>query len=163
MVVKKYKVYLTNDEREQLYQIISRGKAKAKKLTHAHVLLKADESPDGGPAWKDEQTIVMDNLNTHRAASLYAAFTPQEARRLLDRFEFHYTPKHGSWLNMAEMEFSVLSRKCLDRRIPNRETLRQKVTTWENTRNAKSAKADWRFTVDDARIKLKKLYPVIPN
>jgi hypothetical protein len=108
-------------------------------------------------------TVVVGNLNTHRAASLYAAFTPQEARRLLDRFEFHYTPKHGSWLNMAEMEFSVLSRHCLDRRIPNRETLNQEVTAWESTRNAKSAKADWRFTVDDARIKLKKLNPVIPN
>lgn len=106
-------------------------------------------------------TVVMDNLNTHRAASLYAAFEPQEARRLLGRLEFHYTPKHGSWLNMAETEFSVLMRQCLDRRIPDQETLKHEVAAWQSMRNLKSSPADWRFTVEDARIRLKKLYPVI--
>jgi len=108
-------------------------------------------------------TVVMDNLNTHRAASLYAAFPPQEARRLLSRLELHYTPKHGSWLNMAEMEFSVLMRQCLDRRIPDKDTIKREVAAWEATRNMKSSPVNWRFTVQDARVKLKKLYPVILN
>ena len=103
--------------------------------------------------------VVLDNLNTHLPASLYAAFEPAEAKRIWDKLEFHYTPKHGSWLNMAEIEFSVLSRQCLERRIADRETLAAEVTAWEEERNASGATVDWRFTTADARIKLKHLYP----
>jgi hypothetical protein len=105
--------------------------------------------------------LVMDNLNTHLPASLYKAFPPEEARRILDRLEFHYTPKHGSWLNMAEIELSILQRQCLNRRIPNQESLKTQVEAWKDKRNANEAKVDWRFTTQDARIKLKKLYPSI--
>jgi len=105
--------------------------------------------------------VVMDNLNTHMPASFYEAFAPEEARRLVERFEFHYTPKHGSWLNMAEIELSVMSRQCLDRRIPDRVTLEKESKSWEDKRNVQEIKADWRFTTADARIKLKHLYPKI--
>jgi hypothetical protein len=105
--------------------------------------------------------VVMDNLNTHTPGSFYEAFEPAEAKRLVDRFEFHYTPKHGSWLNMAEIELSALTQQCLDRRIPDQETLAREVAAWESERNTKKAKIDWRFTTDDARIKLKRLYPSI--
>ncbi len=103
--------------------------------------------------------VVLDNLNTHGPASCYEAFPPAEARRLTQRFEFHYTPKHGSWLNIAEIELSVLSRQCLDRRIPDHETLEREVTAWVHDRNAASTRINWRFTTADARIKLKHLYP----
>jgi len=103
--------------------------------------------------------LVLDNLNTHGLASLYATFEPQEARRLAERIEFHYTPKHGSWLNMAEIELSALSGQCLDRRIPDLETLRNYIAAWENDRNNRQSKINWRFSTDDARIKLKHLYP----
>lgn len=103
--------------------------------------------------------VVMDNLNTHTPASFYHTFPAAEARRLVERFEFHYTPKHGSWLNMAEIEFSVLARQCLNRRIPDLETLDQEVQAWVNQRNTAGARIDWRFSTDDARIKLKHLYP----
>jgi hypothetical protein len=103
----------------------------------------------------------MDNLNTHVPGALYEAFEPQEAKRLLERFEFHYTPKHGSWLNMAEIELSVLSRQCLDRRIPDIETLIREVRAWERDRNQKAVRMHWRFTTEDARIKLYRLYPSI--
>ena len=103
--------------------------------------------------------VVMDNLNTHKPSSLYEAFPPEEARRLLDRLVFHYTPKHGSWLNMAEIELGVLSRQCLDRRIPDKETLINEAAAWEVTRNESKATVNWQFTTDDARIKLRKLYP----
>jgi hypothetical protein len=103
--------------------------------------------------------LVMDNLNTHGIASLYEAFDPATALALAARLEIHYTPKHGSWLNMAETELSVLSRQCLDRRIDNKEFLTQEVATWETNRNQACTKIDWRFTTDDARIKLKRLYP----
>ncbi len=106
-------------------------------------------------------TVVLDNLNTHGSASFYEAFAPQEARRLAERFAFHYTPKHGSWLNRAEIEFSVLSRQCLDRRIGDAETLRNETQAWQQKRNAASKTIDWQFTTADARIKLKRLYPVI--
>jgi hypothetical protein len=106
-------------------------------------------------------TVVQDNLNTHHPASLYKAFPPEEARRILKRLEFCYTPKHGSWLNMAEIELSVLSRQCLERRIPDIETLRIEVEAWEQRRNSVSSWIDWRFTTEDARIKLKRLYPLI--
>jgi hypothetical protein len=105
--------------------------------------------------------VVVDNLNTHTPAALYETFAPTEARRLLEKLEFHYTPKHGSWLNMAEIEFSVLARQCLDRRIPDEETLCQEVAAWERARNAHSTKVRWQFTTDDARIKLAQLYPSI--
>jgi hypothetical protein len=105
--------------------------------------------------------VVMDNLNTHGPGAFYEAYPPDEAKRLIARFEFHYTPKHGSWLNMAEIELSALSRMCLDRRIPDKDTLIREVAAWESERNAKSITVEWRFTTADARIKLKKLYPTI--
>ena len=106
-------------------------------------------------------TIVQDNLNTHSPASLYKAFPPEEARRILNRLDFCYTPKHGSWLNMAEIELSVLSRQCLNRRIPDFSTLTQEVDVWVKQRNQNETWIDWRFTTSDARIKLKGLYPSI--
>jgi len=105
--------------------------------------------------------LVMDNLNTHNGISLYETFPPEEARRLLDRLEIHYTPKHGSWLNMAEIEFSVLSRQCINRRIPDKQTLTREIAAWQTQRNETEAKVDWRFTNENARIKLKRLYPTI--
>ena len=105
--------------------------------------------------------LVMDNLNTHNGISLYETFPPEEARRLLDRLEIHYTPKHGSWLNMAEIEFSVLSRQCINRRIPDKQTLTREIAAWQTQRNETEAKVDWRFTNEDARIKLKRLYPIL--
>jgi len=105
--------------------------------------------------------LVMDNLNTHCGASLYKTFEPAEARRLLNKLAFHYTPKHGSWLNMAEIEFSLLSRQCLRDRMEDREYLSKQVATWVNNRNAISSSMNWRFTTEDARIKLKHLYPSI--
>lgn len=105
--------------------------------------------------------LVEDQLNTHNPSALYEVFSPAEAKRILDRLEFHFTPKHGSWLNMAEIEFSVLSRQCLDRYIPTRTMLNEEVSAWEADRNTSRATVDWRFTTADARIKLKKLYPTI--
>lgn len=105
--------------------------------------------------------VVMDNLNTHTPAAFYQVFEPKEARRLVERFEFHYTPKHGSWLNMAEIELSALVRQCLDRRIPDKETLIREVKAWQDQRNAEVVKVHWQFTTADARIKLKSLYPKI--
>ena len=105
--------------------------------------------------------LVQDNLNTHKPASLYEAFPAPEARRLVERFEWHYTPKHGSWLNLAESELGVLSSQCLDRRISEKQILVEEVAAWEQDRNANHAKANWHFTTPDARIKLKHLYPSI--
>ena len=105
--------------------------------------------------------LVQDNLNTHVPASLYEAFEPAEARRLVERFEWHYTPKHGSWLNLAESELAVLSGQCLARRIPDAQFLKREVDAWRTRRNIHNAKADWRFTTADARIKLKNLYPAL--
>ena len=105
--------------------------------------------------------LVTDNLNTHCLGSLYEAFAPEEARRLAGRIEWHYTPKHGSWLNMAEVELSVLSRQCLDRRIPDAATLAAEVAAWQADRNAAGAKADWQFTTADARTRLRRLYPIL--
>ena len=105
--------------------------------------------------------LVLDNLNTHGPASLYQAFAPAEARRLLERLEIHDTPKHGSWLDMAEIELSVLARQCLGRRIATREQVARAVAAWEEERNAAAVTIDWRFTADDARIKLKHLYPTL--
>jgi hypothetical protein len=105
--------------------------------------------------------LVCDNLSTHTPAALYEAFAPAEARRLAERFEWHYTPKHGSWLDVAETELSVLARQCLDRRIPDMPTLIQEVQSWERSRNATVVKVDWQFTTADARTKLRRLYPTI--
>ena len=105
--------------------------------------------------------LVMDNLNTHCGASLYKAFEPDEARRILDRLEFCYTPKHGSWLNMAEIELSILGRQCLRRRITDIPTIEQEVARWQEARNCNAAPMNWRFKTSDARIKLKKLYPTV--
>ena len=102
----------------------------------------------------------MDNLNTHHPASLYEAFEPAEARRIAERLEIHYTPRHGSWLNMAEIETGVLARQCLDRLIPDQPVLRQ---AWQGQRNREAVRVDWRFTIEDARIKLKSLYPSIQH
>ncbi len=109
----------------------------------------------------DRITLVQDNLNTHNPASLYKAFPPDEARRIVERFEWHFTPKHGSWLNIAECELSTLARQCLDRRIPDRNTLANEAKAWETERNTASAKVTWRFSTKDARIKLAHLYPQI--
>lgn len=109
----------------------------------------------------DKIVLVQDNLNTHRPASLYEAFPPAEARRIAERFEWHYTPKHGSWLNIAECELSVLARQCLDRRIPEKSALETEIDAWMTSRNAKAAAVNWQFTTDDARTKLAQLYPQI--
>ena len=113
--------------------------------------------------YPDAAKIVraMDNLNTHKPASLYGAFAPGEARRLAERLEIHYTPKHGSWLDMAETELSVLGRQCLNRRIGDAETLSREIRAWEEQRNGAECRVDWQFATADARIKLKRLYPSI--
>jgi hypothetical protein len=113
--------------------------------------------------YPDAERIVLveDNLNTHSPASLYEAFEPAEAKRLADRFEFHYTPKHGSWLDMAEIELSILGRQCLSRRIDNMQDLRHEVNAWKRARNDAGTKVNWQFRTEDARIRLIKLYPSI--
>ena len=127
-------------------------------LDFAHVIkhLVDDHYPD-----VDQIVLVMDNLNTHTPGSLYEVFQPAEAKRLADKLEIHYTPKHGSWLNMAETELSVLNGQCLDRRISDRPTLAEEVFAWNDARNTAATTIDWRFTTTDARIKLKHLYPAI--
>jgi hypothetical protein len=105
--------------------------------------------------------LVMDNLNTHKLASLYEAFPPERARRIVDRLEIHHTPKHGSWLNMAEIELSVLARQSLDRRIDDAENLRREVAAWEADRNGRQIGVDWHFTTAEARVKLRRLYPTV--
>jgi hypothetical protein len=107
--------------------------------------------------------LIQDNLNTHNPVFLYEVFAPAEAKRILDKLEFHFTPKHGSWLNMAEIEFSVLSRQCLDRRIGNEASLVLEISTWEDYRNHTQATVHWQFSSEDARVKLKKLYPSIEH
>jgi hypothetical protein len=107
--------------------------------------------------------LVVDNLNIHTPSALYEAFTPVEARRITRKLEFHYTPKHGSWLNMAEIELAVLASQCLDRRIPDPEYLRREAGAWESERNDKGVLIHWRFTTTDARVKLQRLYPVKPR
>jgi transposase len=107
----------------------------------------------------EKVVLVMDNLNTHKLASLYEAFPPERARRIAERLEIHYTPKHGSWLNMAEIELAVLARRCLDRRIETKEELEREVAAWEEERNERMVEVVWQFTTADARIKLRRLYP----
>jgi DDE superfamily endonuclease len=109
----------------------------------------------------EKVVLVMDTLNTHKLASLYEAFPPEQARRIAERLEVHHTPKHGSWLNMAEIELSVLARQCLDRRIETREELEREVAAWEEERNEQGVEVRWRFTTADARIKLRRLYPTL--
>ena len=109
----------------------------------------------------EQITLVMDNLNTHAPGSLYETFQPDKAKAIWDRFEFVYTPKHGSWLNMAEIELSVLTMQCLNRRIDDIAVVRKEVMAWQNIRNNKNAKVNWQFTAEDARIKLSRLYPTI--
>ena len=127
-------------------------------IDYAHVLR---DLADLHFAKASKIVLVQDNLNTHAPSSLYEAFPPAEARRLIQRFEWHYSPKHGSWLNLAESELAVLSSQCLDRRIANATALTREVAAWLSRRNASHAKADWRFTTENARIKLKSLYPLL--
>lgn len=129
-----------------------------KKTDWAHFI---KELVDNDYLAADQIVLVMDNLNTHAGSSLYETFEPAEAKRILDKLEIHYTPKHGSWLNMAEIELSHLSRQCLDRRIPDKETFIHEVSEWNSQRDEEKAKIDWQFTTADARVKLKKLYPVL--
>ena len=135
------------------------------KLTDRHAALDYAQVLKGlsDTRFRNVSTIVLvrDNLSTHTPASLYQAFPAAEARRLVERFEWHYTPKHGSWLDMAESELGVLSSQCLDRRIPDKQTLTEEVAAWQGDRNKHHAKADWQFTTADARIKLKRLYPAL--
>jgi len=111
----------------------------------------------------DQVVLVTDNLNTHSPVALYETFAPAEAKRILDRVEWHYTPKHGSWLDMAEIEIGVLQEQCLADRIPDEATLRREITAWEHARNTQRATVNWQFTATNARTKLKRLYPVISN
>ena len=132
--------------------------ARRTKTDYAQCLRKiSDEMYPGA----DQIVLVQDNLNTHSPASLYEAFEPTEAKRLTDRFELHYTPKHGSWLDMAEIELGILGRQCLSRRIDNVDELRREVKAWETVRDAAETKANWQFTTADARIKLSRLYPSV--
>lgn len=128
-------------------------------VDYAHVLreLSDEHFPDAAKI-----VLVQDNLSTHTPASLYAAFPAPEARRLAERFEWHYTPKHGSWLDMAESELAVLATQCLERRIPDKSTLTAQVAAWQRDRNARCVKAEWQFTAKNARAKLKTLYPQFP-
>ena len=138
------------------------GKRKVKiterrtRIDWAHFI---KEMVDDRYADAEKIILVMDNLNTHNMASLYTAFPPEEARRLADRLEIHYTPKHGSWLNIAEIELSVLKRQCLAGRIDCIEKMRADVAAWNDDRNNRQTKVDWQFRTDEARIKLKRLYP----
>jgi hypothetical protein len=129
-------------------------------IDYAHLLKTL---VDSDYAQVEKPMVIQDNLNTHSPASLYKAFEPQEAQRILSRLEFCHTPKHGSWLNMAEIELSVLSRQCLDRRLPDLETLKSEVDAWQDNRNHEETWIDWRFTTADARVKLHRLYPSIIN
>lgn len=132
-----------------------------KRKTAVDWALEIRELLDNDYAGIERIRLVQDNLNTHTIGSLYQAFPPEEARRLAERLEIHYTPKHGSWLNMAEIELSVLTKQCLNRRIPDLKTLRREVSAWNIRRNAIQKGIDWRFTTENARIKLKRLYPQI--
>ena len=128
------------------------------KVDWAHVIKRL---VDEDYADRDRIVLVMDNLNTHRLSSLYEAFEPAEARRIAERLQIHYTPKHGSWLNMAATEIGVLARQCLDRRIPDNAALHHEVQAWHESRNQDAVRVNWRFTTEDARFKLKSLYPSI--
>jgi hypothetical protein len=128
------------------------------RIDFAHCI---QELVDGQYPQAERIVLVLDQLNTHSPASLYEAFPPAETKRLADKLEIHYTPIHGSWLNMAEIELSVLQRQCLGRRLADRATMEREVTAWTAARNGAATTIDWRFTTDDARIKLKRLYPAV--
>ena len=134
--------------------------ARRTAVDYAHVIRELVDVhyPDA-----DQIVLVQDNLNTHKPASLYQAFPPEEARRLIDKLEIHYTPKHGSWLNMAETELGILSRQCLDRRLPDQAFLTDEVAAWEESRNTAECKVVWQLTTDEARVKLHRLYPQIAS
>jgi hypothetical protein len=125
-------------------------------IDYAHLL---KEISDDHFSDAEKIVLVQDNLNTHGPASLYEAFPPAEARRLVERFEWHYTPKHGSWLDLAESELGTLTKQCLDRRIPDKKTLTREIAAWERARNKNHTKANWQFTSEKARVKLRSLYP----
>ena len=136
---------------------VARGPSEGREQTlQAYMRRGQDEN---SPASLLYVFLVCDNLNTHKTASLYEAFEPAEARRLARRLDIRYTPKHGSWLNIAEVELSVLTSQCLDRRIADLETMQKEIKAWEQERNTKQSGVDWRFTTEDARIRLKRLYP----
>jgi hypothetical protein len=139
-------------------QTVIRVTERRAKIDFAHLIR---ELCDGPYRDADKLVVVMDNLNTHSPASLYEAFAPAEARRLVEKLEIHYTPKHGSWLDMAEIELSVLARQCLHQRIGSLAELRRNLETWEQQHNAEPHAISWRFTTDDARIKLRRLYPIV--
>ena len=144
--------------------------------SHANILLKSDKN---GPNWSVKRIaeafsvhdvhfpdaekihLIMDNLNTHNTSSLYQAFPPEEARRIARKLDIHYTPKHGSWLNMAEIELSVLTNQCLDRRIPDRPTMIEEIDAWQSERNLQEATTNWTFNIQRARFKMKSTYPKI--
>jgi hypothetical protein len=126
------------------------------KIDWAHLI---KELVDVHYAKADRIVLVMDNLNTHNKASLYEAFAPKEAKRIADKLEVHHTPKHGSWLNVAECELSILDRQCLDRRIGDIQSLQSEIAAWNDARNNGAKPVDWQFTVEDARVKLRRLYP----
>jgi hypothetical protein len=136
----------------------TKGTAQRTKVDWAHFI---KELVDQHSPHVEKIRLVMDHLNTHTTASLYEAFDPPEAKRIADKFAVHYTPKHGSWLNMAEIELSHLSRQCLGGRIAAKATLSNKVQAWNTQRNEQHAKAHWQFTTDDARVKLSRLYPIV--
>ena len=179
---EKYIVRLTEEERTDLESLIHKGKAAAHKRLYAEILLKADIS-ELGEKWLDSQIseafgistrtvervrerLVQEGLESAlnrakptRVKSCVKAFAPEEARRILDKLEIYYTPKHGSWLNMAEIELNILSRQCLDRRIPDQEPLRMEIAAWQEQRNAIAQPMEWRFTNEDTRVKLNKILP----
>jgi hypothetical protein len=139
-------------------QVMVTERRTAKDLAEVLRWLAEDVYPEA-----EKVVLVMDNLNTHKLASLYEAFPPEQARRLAERFEVHHTPKHGSWLNVAEIELSALARQCLDRRIESAEELVAEVDQWQTERNDRAVGVNWRFTTTDARIKLRRLYPAVQN
>jgi hypothetical protein len=174
--VKKYVVRLSGEERERLEALLRKGKSPAQRMlvsvVHGSVAIcDFDMAPAFERSKHHEEVgdfanaktivLVQDNLNIHSKASLYEAFPAAEARRLVERFEWHYTPKHGSWLDLAESELGVLSSQCLDRRIPDKQTLIEEIAAWARDRNANNTKANWQFSTPNARIKLKHLYPSI--
>src|SRR5271156_2498132 len=152
----------TQWRRQSVHGVRAAGRVEAcesDRPPHRHLMLRDLSDVHFPDAAKI--VLVQDNLNTHKPASLYEAFPAAEARRLVERFEWHYTPKHGSWLDMAESELGVLASQCLDRRIADKQTLVQEIAAWERDRNANHTKANWQFSTPNARIKLKHLYPSI--
>jgi len=150
-VANVFLAYAPLEGKRQVWVRKRRGKAEWAEVIQA---LVDEHYPEA-----ERIVLVQDNLNTHTPASLYGMFPPQEAKRLTEKLELHYTPTHGSWLNMAEIDLSVLGRQCLSRRLPGQEALDREAQAWAERRNALGGKTDWRFTTQDARIKLKHLYP----